>query len=101
LRPTHCWEWEGIIGEIYSATRVDDEDDNLGVYLSGLSARHTGSDVKIAQPVMEDARKYMLKKYVDPSADRLKPLEKYVSGGFDESGPPRTIYLSSSNWRHS
>jgi hypothetical protein len=35
-----------IIGEIYSATRVDDEDDNLGVYLSGLSARHTGSDVK-------------------------------------------------------
>jgi hypothetical protein len=52
--PRTAEQWEGIIGEIYSATRVDDEDDNLGVYLSGLSARHTGSDVKI-QPVMEDA----------------------------------------------
>jgi hypothetical protein len=50
---------------------------------------------------MEDARKYMLKKYVDPSiADRLKPLEKYVSGGFDEFDLPEP-YLSSSNWRHS
>jgi hypothetical protein len=57
---------------------------------------------KSLQPVMEDARKYMLKKYVDPSiADRLKPLEKYVSGGFDEFDLPEPYLLSSNNWRHS
>jgi hypothetical protein len=27
-------QWEGIMGEIYSATRVDDEDDNLSVCIS-------------------------------------------------------------------
>jgi hypothetical protein len=96
-------QWEGIIGEIYSATRVDDEDDNLSVCISQDSLHDIQDQMsKSLQPVMEDARKYMLKKYVDPSiADRLKPLEKYVSGGFDEFDLPEPYLSSSNNWRHS
>jgi hypothetical protein len=57
---------------------------------------------KSLQPVMEDARKYMLKKYVDPSiADRLKPLEKYyVSGGLIDYSEPAHCHLIMEAFTH-